>query len=79
MPEKPLKAIFLKVYKLPEFEIPMKSEYQGCKSWIDINANIDSGKAVLSEDDLGTKLLEFEEIINWNTINLEKAELKFRK
>ena len=64
LPEKPLKAIFLRVYKIPEIEIPLKSEYQGCKSWIDINANVNSGKSVLSDSDLHAKLNEFKEIIN---------------
>lgn len=64
MPEKPIKAIFLKVFKIPELEIPLKSEYQGCKSWIYINANINSGKAVLSDSVLDSKLKKFREIVN---------------
>ena len=63
MPEKPLKAIFLKVFTIPEFEIPILAEYQGCKSWININSNVDSAKSVLSNDELGVKLLDFEEIL----------------
>src|SRR3989337_2419859 len=27
MPEKPIKAVFLKVYKVPEIKIPIRSEY----------------------------------------------------
>ena len=64
MPDKPIKAVFLKVFRIPEFEIPIKSEYHGCKSWIDINANIASGKAVLSDTVLDSKLKEFKEIVN---------------
>ncbi len=64
MPQKTIKAIFLKTYLIDEFEIPLKSEYHGCKSWIDINANIDTGKSVLSETELHSKLQRFKEIVN---------------
>ena len=64
MPEKPIKAVFLKVYKIPEREIPIKSEYHGCKSWININEDIQSGKPVLSDEELNSKLQKFKEIIN---------------
>jgi hypothetical protein len=64
MPQKPVKAVFLKTYKVPPFDIEQRPEFQGCKSWIDINANLSSGKAVLSESELRSKLEAFEEIIN---------------
>jgi hypothetical protein len=64
MPEKPIKAVFLKVYKVPQFQIPIKSEYQGCKSWININEDISGGETVLSEDELKLRLQKFKEIIN---------------
>lgn len=64
MSEKPIKAVFLKVYKIPEREIPLKSEYQGCKSWININEDIQEGKAVLSNEELNSKLQKFKEIVN---------------
>ena len=64
MSEKPMKAVFLKVYKVPEFEIPLKSEYHGCKSWIDINEDVKSGKSVLSNSELDSKLKQFKEIVN---------------
>lgn len=64
MPDKPIKAVFLKVFKIPELEIPIKSEYHGCKSWIDINAEFPSGKPVLSNAVLDSKLKEFMGIIS---------------
>ncbi|OLB90258.1 MAG: hypothetical protein AUH25_05310 [Thaumarchaeota archaeon 13_1_40CM_38_12] len=64
MPEKPMKAIFLKVYKVPATEIPLLSEYHGCKSWIELNVNSEPGKTVLSEAELQQKLSEFRRIIN---------------
>jgi len=64
MPEKPLKAVFLKIYKIPELEITMKTEYQGCKSWIDINAEIQFGKPVLSDSEIEKRLQKFRDLVN---------------
>jgi len=64
MPQKAIKAVFLKTYKIPEHTIPLKPEFQGCKSWIDINANLESGKPVLSDSELNEKLKAFEDIVN---------------
>ena len=64
MPEKPMTAIFLKVYKIPATEIPVLPEYHGCKSWIELNVNVEAGKTVLSEAELQQKLLEFRRIVN---------------
>lgn len=63
MKEKPMKGIFLKVSKIPKFEIPIKSEYQGCKSWIDINADLQDGNPVLSNEEISERLEKFKEII----------------
>ena len=62
-PENPMKAVFLKVYKIPEFNTPLKSEYQGCKSWININEEIPIGEVVLSDSKIELKLNEFKEIV----------------
>jgi len=64
MSEKPIKAVFLKVYKISEMKIPIKSEYHGCKSWININEDIQTGKQVLSEEELNSRLEKFREIVN---------------
>jgi hypothetical protein len=64
MPQKALKAIFLKTYKMPAFVIPLKPEYQGCKSWININANFDDAKPVLDDAVLESRLQKFREIVN---------------
>jgi len=62
-PDNPMKAIFLKVYKIPEFNTPLKSEYQGCKSWININEEISVGEAVLSDIEIESRLNKFKETI----------------
>jgi hypothetical protein len=64
MPQKPMTAIFLKVYKIPPVEIPVLPEYHGCKSWIELNVNAESGTSVLNETELQKKLSEFRSIIN---------------
>ena len=64
MPEKPMKTMFLKVYKIQQTEIPLLDEYQGCKSWIDINVNSEAGQSVLSDKELNEKLEQFKEIVN---------------
>ena len=62
--ERPIKALFLKVYKIPEVIVPLKPEYQGCKSWIDIDGEIPEGKQVLTDAEIKSRLKEFEEITN---------------
>ena len=63
-PEKPIKALFLKVYKISEITIPLKQEYQGCKSWIDIPKEIPNGVPVLNDAEIKSRLDEFRRIIN---------------
>lgn len=64
MPEKPMKAMFLRVYKIPQSEVPIIPEYQGCKSWIDINVHSEAGRSVLSDQELKERLQRFMEIVN---------------
>ncbi len=64
MPQKPMTAIFLKTYKISPIEIPVLPEYHGCKSWIELNVNVEAGSAVLSEAELQEKLSKFRSIVN---------------
>lgn len=64
MPQKPMTAMFLKVYKVAPTEIPVLPEYHGCKSWIELNVNTESGSAVLNDTDLQQKLSKFRSIVN---------------
>lgn len=63
MPDKAVKAVFLKTYKMPELQIPTKPEFAGCKSWIDINAKPEPANPVLSDSELETRLKKFKEIV----------------
>ena len=64
MPEKPMKAVFLQAFNIEELKIPLKDEFQGCKSWVEINSDIKCGKSVLSNLEIDSKLKEFKEIVN---------------
>ena len=64
MPEKPIKVMFLKVFRITPTEVPILPDYQGCKSWIELNVNPESGKSVLSDAELQQKLSEFRGIVS---------------
>ncbi len=64
MPSKPMKVIFLKVFKIPATEVPVLPDYHGCKSWIELNVNSETGKSVLSDAELQQQLEEFRRIVN---------------
>jgi len=63
MPKKPMKAVFLRVVKIPEFNLPLKPEFQGCKSWIELNSNFQEGESSLKDDEIEQKLQKFKEIV----------------
>jgi len=63
MPEKPMKAVFLKTMKIPEFDLPLEPEFSGCKSWIELNSNFQEGESALSDNEVERKLDEFKEIV----------------
>jgi hypothetical protein len=77
-PKKPMNALLLRVYKLPEpISINVNPEWAGCKSWIDIDLTKKNGnsydtiyelsnlcEAVIKEDDFQKIYDDFMEI--WN-------------
>ena len=63
MPEKPMSVVFLKIIKIPEFNLSLKSEFSGCKSWIELNSNFESGESALSDNEINDKLEKFKEIV----------------
>jgi hypothetical protein len=64
MPEKPMKAVFLKIIKIPEFRLPLQPEFSGCKSWIELNSNFQDGESALKDNKIEERLQEFKEIVN---------------
>lgn len=63
MPEKPMKAVFLKTVIIPEFNLPLQPEFQGCKSWIEINSNFQKGRSALGDNEMKERLQDFREIV----------------
>ena len=62
-PEKPMKAVFLRTVNIHEFDLPLKPEFSGCKSWIELNSNFESGESALSNSEINQKLEKFKEIV----------------
>src|SRR5207237_5562740 len=63
MPEKPMKIMFLKVFKINPIEVPIIPDYHGCKSWIELNVNPESGKSVLSDAELQQNFSDLRRIV----------------
>ena len=63
MPEKPMRVIFLKTVKISEFDLSLKPEFSGCKSWIELNSNFESGESALSDNEMNDRLQKFKEIV----------------
>jgi len=63
MPEKPMKVVFLRTVKIPEFNLPLEPEFSGCKSWVELNSNFQEGKTALRNNEIEEKLQEFKEIV----------------
>ena len=63
MPEKPMRVVFLKTVNIPEFNLPLQPEFSGCKSWIELNSNFESGQSALNNNEIDEKLQKFKEII----------------
>ena len=63
MPEKPMKAVFLKTIKITEFSLSLQPEFSGCKSWIELNSKFQEGHSVLEDSEIEQKLQEFKEIV----------------
>ena len=56
--EKPMSVLFVKVYRLAEpIAIVVKSYYRGCKSWVELedDVNFEDSAQVLSDEDFITK------------------------
>ena len=62
-PEKPMKTVFLRTVRIPEFNLPLEPEFSGCKSWIELNSNFESGELALSDNEINEKLKKFKEIV----------------
>ncbi|MCE2508862.1 MAG: DUF1802 family protein [Nitrosopumilaceae archaeon] len=48
-PQRPLKAVLLRVFRTPPASIPVLAEYSGCKSWLEMDGDADGGRPVLDD------------------------------
>lgn len=58
-PYDPVTALFLRVYRLPQpVVIPMRSEFVGCRSWLEMGVpiNLAGSSPSLSEDELQSRI-----------------------
>ncbi|AKG20822.1 DUF1802 family protein [Calothrix sp. 336/3] len=65
-PRQPLYILLLRTYKLPQIqEISYRSEYAGCKSWIDLTQEIDlqGAEAVMNDSDYSQQVKEIRHIV----------------
>jgi len=56
--EKPMSVLFVRVHRLAEpFAIPVKSYYRGCKSWVDLEGDVNLGDSapVLDDEEFQSK------------------------
>ncbi len=62
MPQKPMRAVFLKVSMIKPVEIDNIAEYSGCRSWLEINISPENSMQVLDSSKLSAELEKFEGI-----------------
>ena len=48
-PQRPIKAVLLKVFRTEPLSIPLRREYAGCRSWLDIDREAGGGSPVLDD------------------------------
>ena len=54
----------MRTYKVPEFEIPIKSEYNGCKSRIELNEKDQDAQSDLRYDEIESRMKEIKEMVD---------------
>lgn len=63
-PQRPMRAVFLKVFKIDPITIPILDEYSGCKSWLDSDITCDDGQPVLNDKQIKPQLDKFQSIVS---------------
>lgn len=63
-PKRPLKAIFLRTYRIKPFTIPIQDSYAGCRSWLELDAGAMSDDPVLEQKTSDKMLKEFQRIVS---------------
>lgn len=63
-PQRPIKAVFLKVFRINPINIPILDEYSGCKSWLDSDVTYGDGQPVLNDKQIKLQLDRFQSIVS---------------
>ena len=66
--DKPLHVLIVRVYEVvPNYSILMKDEYNGCKSWIQIDSPFDGFelRPVLTDEEFNNQQLQIEKALNY--------------
>lgn len=63
MPSKPLRALLLRVYRIPEVKIQMSPGYAGCRSWIDVDVEVPPGRPALDDRTAASRLEAFRRFV----------------
>ncbi|MXX20378.1 MAG: DUF1802 family protein [Cenarchaeum sp. SB0665_bin_23] len=63
-PQRPIKAVFLRVFRINPIQIPILDEYSGCKSWLDSDVVCDGGRPILDDKQIKLQLEKFQSIVS---------------
>ena len=63
-PKRPLKAVFLRTYKIKPFTIPIQDSYAGCRSWLELDTEAIPDGPVLEQKTSDKMLKEFQRIVS---------------
>lgn len=62
-PQKPIKAIYLRVFRVDPVVVPVRGEYAGCKSWLDLDRDVPAGEPVMDDARAASGLERFREAV----------------
>ena len=63
-PQKPIKAIYLRVFLVdPAVVVPVRGEYAGCKSWLDLDRDVPAGEPVMDDARAASGLERFRGVV----------------
>lgn len=52
-PQRPIKAVFIRAFRTGPVSVPVLPEYAGCKSWLDVEADLPPGEPVVPDTKSG--------------------------
>jgi hypothetical protein len=79
--DKAVYALAVRVFRLAKaIELPMRDEYGGCKSWIELERDVETGNAapVLADEEFALKLRNFRSALEASVAGSDPAGLPMR-